>query len=116
MVRDIVRRSLNSAQTLLLMKSWGNRITEPFHSLSHQPRSSNQRMFFRCCSDISMYCCLDGTETNEEKLQKKEKRIEKIEKEKRQLINFGHKFNQMGGTKVVVAYFGLFILHLLLLL
>ena len=63
-----------------------------------------------------MYCCLDGTETNEEKLQKKEKRIEKIEKEKRQLINFGHKFNQMGGTKVVVAYFGLFILHLLLLL
>ena len=41
-------------------------------------------------------------------MQKKEKRIEKIQEEKRQLINFGHKFNKMGGTKVVVAYFGLF--------
>ena len=40
-------------------------------------------------------------------MQKKERRMEKIEQEKRQLINFGHKFNKMGGTKVVIAYFGL---------
>ncbi|CBK20920.2 uncharacterized protein [Blastocystis hominis] len=96
-VRDIIRRSINSSQTLLLMKTLGNRITEPFHSLPLRSRSFSNTVFFRCYA----------TETEEEKLQKKERRMEKIEQEKRQLINFGHKFNKMGGTKVVIAYFGL---------
>ena len=43
-------------------------------------------------------------------MQKKERRMEKIEQEKRQLINFGHKFNKLGGTKVIIAYFGLLVI------
>ena len=107
-VRDIIRRSINSSRTLFLMKTFGNRITQPFYSLPLQSREFSKRVFFRCCNYISLYWYVDATDTEEEKLQKKEKRIEKIQEEKRQLINFGHKFNKMGGTKVVVAYFGLF--------
>ena len=32
-----------------------------------------------------------------------------IENKKRSIINVGHKFNTMGGPKVVAAYFGLYI-------
>ena len=31
----------------------------------------------------------------------------KKEKEKKSVLNFGHKFKELGGTKVVIAYFGL---------
>ena len=44
----------------------------------------------------------------EEKEERREKRHELVEKEKKSVINFGHKFNQMGCTKVVIAYFGLY--------
>ena len=44
----------------------------------------------------------------EEKEERREKRHELVEKEKKSVINFGHKFNQLGGTKVVIAYFGLY--------
>lgn len=35
------------------------------------------------------------------------KEKEKLEAKKKSLLGFGHKFNELGGTKVIIAYFGL---------
>ena len=38
---------------------------------------------------------------------------ERLEASKKSLLCFGHKFSELGGTKVVIAYFGLCVLVVL---
>ena len=63
--------------------------------------------FIRSCWDGESGSPVVSMSKEEEKEERREKRHELVEKEKKSVISFGHKFNQMGGTKVVIAYFGL---------
>ena len=49
------------------------------------------------CSECDVVCSLNVKEK------------EKLESKKKSLLGFGHKFNELGGTKVIIAYFGLYV-------
>ncbi|KAK8824009.1 hypothetical protein WA556_003334, partial [Blastocystis sp. ATCC 50177/Nand II] len=95
--KETIRRCLSSSRTMLKLKTATNQVAQCM-KCNWLPRSN-----MICTPFIRSF----SMSKEEEKEERREKRHELVEKEKKSVISFGHKFNQMGGTKVVIAYFGL---------
>ena len=84
-------------------------LTKSFSSLSPINIKKSLGTFHRTCNSFCLVSILVSSLSEQEKEEKRKERKEMIEMKKKGLLNFGHKFQQMGGTNVVIAYFGLYV-------
>ncbi|KAK8809244.1 hypothetical protein WA171_000828, partial [Blastocystis sp. BT1] len=97
LLREAFPRNILSSSTLLRMRQAAGRLSTTARSMTFSTRVVLNSVFSRNFSSL----------TAQEKEARKEKRKEVLEGKKDSLIGLGHKFNQLGGTRVIVAYFGL---------
>lgn len=105
--KEAFHRSLSSSRILIKARVLGTKIQDSFNFATFSNTNQHNNATIRFCTSFFRQLCIVSTHSQLTKEEKKEKRKEVVEKQKKSVLNFGHKFNQMGGPKVVIAYFGL---------
>ena len=106
-LRDALSRSLSSSRILTKVRILGTKIQDTCCFTSFSKKEKENNISIRYCTVSFSHWTVVTTKSGITPEEKKEKRKELIEKEKKSVLNFGHKFKELGGTKVVIAYFGL---------